>query len=384
MNLASIIIIHHAADPTSSSAATLKIGYNTISLFMHEVALHTQVTANPHDGGGGGSGNNNNISDAFNTGIAGPNPLSAAQISAISSCLTAVDGIFNTFLPMDVERVRCLPIFNFVRVVYGMVILVKMYFAASRPGSELGRVIDGANLRVDYYLDALVNKFRHIMTRDGHRPAGKFLLILVMLRSWFVNHESKGSTPRPAAAPRRDNVHLHPNPHPHAPPPPPAPTPHAPPPPPHPPSAAQQPSAPPHLLSEAAAAAAGTTSGGPTTPTAANNSSSNGDPNAAAYYNGTGRPHQTQPQHFVGAVDGSSPWPPASSATVAPGASQAPPTMLPPLPWDMTFAPDMGLDMSGFDISMETLEGDTRIMMDYPWIAGLIQDMPESDGTFPS
>ncbi|KAH6608781.1 hypothetical protein Trco_002127 [Trichoderma cornu-damae] len=171
--------------------ATLRINFNVVNLYMHEMALHSD----------------NNMSDQwrppFNTealkdGIVNSEPLSAAHINALSACLTAIDGIFNTFLSMEVLSIRCLPVFNFMRVAYGVVILIKMYFSASSPGSEMGKVIHKDNMRVEYYLEALLDKFRATAADNKCRPAAKFLVVLAMLRSWFFKQgkaEGGGSGP---------------------------------------------------------------------------------------------------------------------------------------------------------------------------------------------
>lgn len=150
---------------------------------MHEMALHSDTTGD-------------NWRPPFNTealkdGIVNSEPLSAAHINALSACLTAIDGIFNTFLSMDVTSIRCLPVFNFMRVAYGVVILIKMYFSASSPGSEMGKVIHKDNMRVEYYLEALLDKFRATAADNKCRPAAKFLVVLAMLRSWFFK-QGKG------------------------------------------------------------------------------------------------------------------------------------------------------------------------------------------------
>ena len=154
-----------------------------VSLYLHEVALHTKTAPDqlrpPFN------------TDNFTEGVVGSEPLSAAHIGAISSCLSAVDAVFTTFLSMDTPEIRCLPVYNFVRVAYCIVILVKMYFSASSPNSELGKVISKGNLRVEYFLDALLDKFRQAAADDKSRPAAKFLVVLAMLKSWFLKQEKQ-------------------------------------------------------------------------------------------------------------------------------------------------------------------------------------------------
>lgn len=111
--------------------------------------------------------------------------LTPAYTNALAACLTAIDGIFDTFFSMDPASIRCLPVFNFVRVAYATVVLIRIYFAASTPTSELGKVIDKDSMKVDQHLENLLNKFRLTAADDKSRPASKFLVVLVMIRSWF-------------------------------------------------------------------------------------------------------------------------------------------------------------------------------------------------------
>lgn len=111
--------------------------------------------------------------------------LTPAYTNALASCLTAIDGIFDTFFTMDPTSIRCLPVFNFVRVAYATVVLIRIYFAAATPNSELGKVIDKDSMKVDQHLENLLEKFRVTAADDKSRPAAKFLVVLVMIRSWF-------------------------------------------------------------------------------------------------------------------------------------------------------------------------------------------------------
>lgn len=164
----------------------MKIGFNVINLYMHEMALHVDTS-------------NDQLRPPFNTdslrdGLVGSETMSSAHINALSACLTSIDDIFDTFLAMDISSIRCLPVFNFVRVAYAVVVLMKMFFSASNTGSDLGTVINRDNMRVQHYLDSLLEKFRATAAEDKCRPASKFLVVLAMLRSWFVKQNSTATT----------------------------------------------------------------------------------------------------------------------------------------------------------------------------------------------
>ncbi|KAK1970698.1 hypothetical protein LY78DRAFT_569408 [Colletotrichum sublineola] len=178
--------------PKEEMQSTLRMAFHVLSLYMHEIALHTQL---------------DDIRPPFDTavlrdGMLASLTLTTSHINALSACLSAIDGVFEAFLEMEVPRVRCLPVFNFVRVAYAVVVLIKMYFSAAAPGSELGKVIDKDNMKVEYYLDALLEKFRAAASDDRSRPAAKFLVVLVMLRSWFLK-QSKG----PSASAPTEGAH---------------------------------------------------------------------------------------------------------------------------------------------------------------------------------
>lgn len=159
-------------------AATLNIGFHMISLWMHEVVLHNKTATDqlqpPYH------------SNTFKDSVVGLDHLSAAQASAISACVSAADAIFSIFLSLDVDTTRCLPTYNCVRVAYSLVIILKLYFSASSPGSELGRIVGRGELRIEYYLDAMLEKFRLMAADDGSRIGSKFIVVLAMLKGWLV------------------------------------------------------------------------------------------------------------------------------------------------------------------------------------------------------
>jgi len=151
---------------------------HVVNLYMHEVAMHIDH-------------NVEEFKPPFTTEILrgddkkGPDLLTPAHISALSVCLTSIDGIIDTFLSLEVDVIRTLPIFHFVRVAYAVVVLIKMYFAAATPGGELGKVIDKDNMKVEQYLDGLLETFKATAADEKSRPSAKFLMVLVMLKTWF-------------------------------------------------------------------------------------------------------------------------------------------------------------------------------------------------------
>lgn len=291
-----------------------------VSLYMHEVALHNKTAANqlrpPY------------YTETFKEAVV-PNsePLSATHVNSISACLTAVDDIFTTFLSLDITSIRCLPTYNLVRVAYGIVILVKMHFSASSPNSELGKVINKDNLRVEYYLDALVDKFRMTAANEKSRPASKFLIVLAMLRSWFIKQGKQDAQDAATSSQQQQQQQ-------------------------------QTANTPLQLLSEVA------TGSDSTNPRASSYSSMHQTPQP--YYHDTGM----------------------SSAT---SASELPkPSSLPPLsdntPWIMPLDPNLtsasgGFDFSGLGFAPES-QGYEDAISD-PFVTGVFQGLQDTNNMFP-
>ncbi|KAK3996450.1 putative fungal-specific transcription protein [Cladorrhinum sp. PSN332] len=164
--------------PRELQQPSLKMSFHVISLYMHEIATHSGDSPEDFRLCNALPGGSDNI-------LGSEAPLSPAHINALSACLIAIDGIFEVYLSLDINTIRCLPVFNFVRVAYAVVVLIKLYFAASSPQSELGKVINKDNMKVEQHLEGLLEKFRATAADDRSRPAAKFLVVLVMLRSWF-------------------------------------------------------------------------------------------------------------------------------------------------------------------------------------------------------
>jgi len=154
----------------NNALAALAMTMHVVNLYTHEVAIHADHNLDPY-------------SEEPN----GPptEPLSPAHIDALSTCLTSIDGTFELFLKFDVETIRCFPVAHFIRVAYAVVVLIKMYFAAATPNSEFGKVINKDNMKVEYYLDGLVSLFKASAAQDKSRPSAKFLMVLLMLKTWF-------------------------------------------------------------------------------------------------------------------------------------------------------------------------------------------------------
>jgi hypothetical protein len=179
------------------TTALIKHMESIINLYMHEIAMH----------------NNHNIDDfkpPYNiapseAGPDEPDAITPAHIESLTICQESIHGAFNSFLALDPKVIRCLPTIFFVRNSYAAVALIKMYTAVNAKGSKFGTIFKPQDLRVEYYLDALIGQFAKVAERNQSRVAHKFGFIFNMLKSWHSKRTE--NLPGPAALhPRMKNV----------------------------------------------------------------------------------------------------------------------------------------------------------------------------------
>ena len=143
---------------------------------MHEVALHAGYS-------------NDDMQPPFTEdSLKGVRPTQAARLSAghigsLSTCLSAIHKIFDIFLSLTTDTIRSSPTLHFVRIVYSAVVLSKMAYDATVPGSEIGKVFKSDDFKIDYYFDALVG-FLKIAAEGGRcASAGKFAMVLFIMKN---------------------------------------------------------------------------------------------------------------------------------------------------------------------------------------------------------
>lgn len=160
-----------------------------INLYMHEIAMH----------------HNHNIDDfrpPFNTtpieGPPDPDLITPAHTESLTACLRSAHNAFESFLSMDIKTLRALPTHFFVRNSYAAVALIKLYSAVTAKGSKFGPMFPIDDLKVDHYLDRLIQTLTKVSENGMSRVAYKFKLIFTMLRNWHLKRTESpnGSGPR--------------------------------------------------------------------------------------------------------------------------------------------------------------------------------------------
>lgn len=181
----------------ASAIALIKHMESIINLYMHEIAMH----------------HNHNIDDfkpPYNiapseAGPDEPDSITPAHIESLTICQESIHSAFNSFLALDPTVIRALPTIFFVRNSYAAVALIKMYTAVNAKGSKFGTIFKPQNLRVEYYLDALINQFAKVAEGNQSRVAHKFGFIFNMLKSWH-SKRTENVPGLPTLHPRMKNV----------------------------------------------------------------------------------------------------------------------------------------------------------------------------------
>lgn len=118
-------------------------------------------------------------------------PISMASASAIMTVIESAHLLLDAFFRVPDDVIKSYPVVNFVRMSYGMVLLIKMYANASLPDSELGKILDADSLKIDHYLRMAVTRLKRI---TEYRAASKFLQIVLKVAMY---HQQRLSNAMP-------------------------------------------------------------------------------------------------------------------------------------------------------------------------------------------
>ncbi|KXT07315.1 hypothetical protein AC578_442 [Pseudocercospora eumusae] len=169
---------YKSAPEHNSGTGSLLIMYYTVRLYCFEIALH--VDHSPED-----------FRAPYQMG--GIQPIEDAdEIStqvlakSVAECITSAHTLLDTFLSMDVESLRALPVFSYVRISFAAFVLAKLSLSAAHPRSRIGRVIDRNSLKVDTFMDRAILHVRNILGSKKSRVPSIFLALLFKLRQWCL------------------------------------------------------------------------------------------------------------------------------------------------------------------------------------------------------
>lgn len=173
------------------SSPTLQMTYYTVRLYLSEVALH--VDHPPEDfnvpyrmsHASYSSGNEDTI------------PVKAA-VEALAELVENSHALLDTFMSIDTNLARALPLGMFVRVSYAAFVLAKLCASAVQERSQLAPLIDRASLHAESYLNRTLLFVRSSIGVNGCRLPAIFLNLLSQMREWCIHPELIGQPPAPA------------------------------------------------------------------------------------------------------------------------------------------------------------------------------------------
>lgn len=114
---------------------------------------------------------------------------SSSYLDSIAILISSAHSLHDIILNMEVETLRALPIFNFVRMAYATVVLTKLYISSKTPASQIGSVIEPKMIKLGFYLEALIEKLGIAVGPMECRAPFTFLGFLMRLQIWYRSQE---------------------------------------------------------------------------------------------------------------------------------------------------------------------------------------------------
>ncbi|EAU38534.1 predicted protein [Aspergillus terreus NIH2624] len=148
-----------------------------IDLYMHEPAMHMD----PNGHGPKSAGDTHT------------SPISTAHVNALGSCLTACHKALDIICDVDIHDLICLPVVSQARTSFAIVGLIKLYSILSGPDSSLGQIIEPASLRVEYYLNRVIEHYGAAGELPGGRTPAKFAVVLGLLQRWYNTRKDRSA-----------------------------------------------------------------------------------------------------------------------------------------------------------------------------------------------
>ncbi|CAO1606402.1 hypothetical protein XANCAGTX0491_009900 [Xanthoria calcicola] len=158
---------------------SLLIFYHVNTVYVHELAMY--VDHDPEDF------KSPFMVKSVPRGAGGENLL-PVYIDALSTVQSSTQALLDAFLLLDADGLRALPIVNYVRVTYAIVVLTKLSLSAMAAENPLGKLLDARNLQAAAYQDSLVTHLARAIGSNQFRVASKFFTIVLKLRSWYVRY----------------------------------------------------------------------------------------------------------------------------------------------------------------------------------------------------
>lgn len=109
---------------------------------------------------------------------------SALQINATTKCIGAAHAILDCFIEISIEKLQRAPNVLFVRAIYALVALMKADYAVGTD-AEMGELLESQSLKVDFYLDTVLQRTTDAMGPQRCRIPTHWTFVLeAKLKTW--------------------------------------------------------------------------------------------------------------------------------------------------------------------------------------------------------
>ncbi|EED19070.1 C6 transcription factor (War1), putative [Talaromyces stipitatus ATCC 10500] len=168
--------------PRDEYTPILRQAESIINIYMHEISMHTEHNIEDLS---------NPFTSAFKTDVKF-DKATAAQIDALTACLTSIHTSLDCMLSIEPEVLVTLPTHMYARSAYAFIALLKMFSGVSS-NHGLGHVFSPADLKVEEYFDKMIDHLKISSMRPGGRTASRFCMVLNLLKNWFLNRKGEAS-----------------------------------------------------------------------------------------------------------------------------------------------------------------------------------------------
>jgi hypothetical protein len=115
---------------------------------------------------------------------------SSSYIDAVAISISSAHALLELMLNMTLDSLRALPIFNFVRMAYATIVLTKLHISSKTPTSQIGAVLDPKMIRLEYYIEKLIEKLGEAVGPMECRAPFTFLGLMMRLQIWYKSQEN--------------------------------------------------------------------------------------------------------------------------------------------------------------------------------------------------
>lgn len=164
-------------------AVSLALAYHQDSIYLHESALEGGSTTLVDF-------NHRHFMPASNARVrdeqeAAQLPLTAGYVNAVMAVIDSSHSLLDEFLQTDLQALRVVPIVHYVRASYALVVLVKLFISASVPSNELGKILDPQLLKIDFYMNIVLDRIAEAAGPAKLIVPLKWFTIIQQVSEWY-------------------------------------------------------------------------------------------------------------------------------------------------------------------------------------------------------